>query len=297
MMSFVFKELTVSGANQGVEGTSFVINEIVDAMTTAGWSIEDDRRSQAGTTNTTTTHKVVMINNGGETGQDANIYITLVSGNSATLNSNLFGAQLHTAYDVNNHLVPAGGIKNPDTTTSSLLKTTATDSNGYTNLWVAVDKDAMIVMTNSVSTVDSILAIGRSQRFMEASAEPYGAYIYTAASFTINTTNAAGIVGNNPPQNLISAEGEFLITTLATTTQPRTGLGQSEAVWSALPVLFVADDASPIRKGVIGYVRHIFTGTTQLGGLPRVGKLIVSQTGQEFRVFGQSPNSTFLRAS
>lgn len=60
-MPFAFREVTISGILQTVEGTSAALNVITDVMVNEmGWILEDDRRAQAGSSNVTLTHKVVF---------------------------------------------------------------------------------------------------------------------------------------------------------------------------------------------------------------------------------------------
>ena len=298
-MSFAFKEVTVSGGNFDVEGTASAIDEITDVMVSAGWTIDDDRRSQPGSTSMTTTHKVVLVNDGGESGTDPNIYITLVSGTSASPGSDTVGFQVATAYDNVSHDVPASGIKIPNTNNPSFLsKKFDGDSNGYINMWIAADKDSVAVFTNSIGTRDQRVIVGKCIPFMDRDAEPYSVYLSNAGTFSATDSSVYAIVGNNPVQSIItSSDSSFSALTLTVSEEPRDGLGQDRHLYTGIPVLFSVDDTSPLLKGVLGYVDHIFTAVAQTVGLPRVGKMVVSGTGQEYIVFGQSTNSVFLRAS
>jgi hypothetical protein len=296
-MSFVFRELTVSGSNQGVEGTSGVINAITDAMTTAGWAIEDDRRSQAGSTSLVTTHKIVLKSDGGELGTSPNWYLTLTSGTSSTQGLNDIGTQISTAYDVGAHDVSASGIKNPDTGTLSSLTKLVTDSDGYNALWIAADKDVVVIVNNYVGTSFSAFYAGKAVNFLDEDKEPYGVMTRIVANHAWAGSGAVGIVGN-PPENITTgSDGYILYYAFAATNEPRVGLGNPEALFTAVPWLWVVNDASPLRKGAIGYLKHCYSGAPNTAGVPFIGKAVVSETGQEFRVFAGAAASFYLRAS
>jgi hypothetical protein len=298
-MTYVFNEVTVSGGNFDVEGTSACLDQIVTTMTTAGWSIQDDRRSQPGSTSLATTMKVVMVNNNGESGVDPNIYVTLTSGSSATTGQDDIRMQLGLAYDIGAHLVHASGLPVPNfTNPSSLSDLIATDSNGYTNMWIGCDKDALTVVTNTRATIDNTAQIGRCRKFLNNELEPYGTYIVSLASHGASTTSINGHFGNNPIHTVTATNrASFIVTAPGTTTEPRFNLGSDKFLHTGYPILYTLHDNSPAAKGTIGYVPNVFAAVSSAtAGFPRVGKLVVSGTGEEFRVFGGSL-PFFMRAS
>ena len=109
-MTFVYNEVTISGGHEGELGTSGVLNAITDAMVSAGWSLVDDRRAQAGSATLSLTHKVVLSSNGGESGTSPDIYLTITSGTAAATTASTLGMQISGAYDVGSHAVPASGV-------------------------------------------------------------------------------------------------------------------------------------------------------------------------------------------
>lgn len=294
-MVFVYNEVTVSGGNEGIVGAAGVINALTDTLVAAGWSIDDDRRSQAGSSSLATTHKIVFVNDGGEEGNHPNLYITLTSGVSATQNQTVVGMQISGAYDNVSHTVPASGVKNPDTTTLSQLRTFNVDPDGYNRLWMAADKEQITFVNNYAGNQLPLVFLGRVHKFLDDDLEPYGAIIYSPGSMAPISNGALGLVGNNPVETITAiADGDVTGMTFNVAAEPRAGLGNSEAIFTAAPLLWTLDDASPVRKGAIGHPRHCFTGASQTAGLPPFGRAVVSGTGQEFAVFGAN-NTLFLR--
>jgi len=294
---FSFKQVTISGANEGVEGTSAVINAITDVLVNeVGWLIEDDRRNQAGSTLVANTHKIVFNSNGGESGSDPNWYLTLISGSGvATANDNL-RVQVSTAYNVSTHLIPASGVGVINSTNVTSLTTTRTDSDGYNLLFVAADKDGIAIFNNFGGTFWGVLMAGKAITPFDASFEPYGVYLHTSTVPNVIGTDWRGIVGNPPSVADAANDGVTLNLNIAASQEPRSGLGNSEAIFTALPIVWSINDVSPAQKGTIGFVRHIFSLPNSSIGIPFIGKMVVPGTAQEFIVFGDSI-SIALRAS
>jgi hypothetical protein len=296
-MAFLFREVTVSGGNQALEGTSGVVNAITDFLTDIGFSIEDDRRSQPGNANDTLTHKVVFNSNGGETGLRPNWYLQVSSGTAAAVNANNIGFNASTAYDVGTHNVPASGIE-VATGALSTWRSLVTDSDGYNAMFMAGDKDGFVLVLNQNGDITQVANMGRVNTFLDEDLEPYGLLCRTSTTTAINTTDARGIVGNNPPQPLTTAQDASIgVYALAVANEPRINLGNAEALFTALPYVWLVNDASPVRKGAIGYIPHVFAGASDTAGVPFIGKAVVSGTGQEFRVFSNISTSLYLRAS
>jgi hypothetical protein len=294
-MVFSYNEVTISGGNAGIVGASSVLDAVADTMVAAGWVIDDDRRSQAGSSVLANTHKIVLRNEGGESGTSPNIYVTLTSGNSAAQNAATVGMQVSGAYDNVSHTVPASGVKNPNTTTLSQLRTFSVDADGYNRLWIAADKDQVALVNNHSGSVTPVVFLGRIHKYLDDELEPYGAIVFSPGSMTPVSNNALGIVGNNPPETITtSSDGDTVTIALTSAQEPRQGLGNQEAIFTANPILWTVDDASPVRKGVIGQIRHVWAGANQNAGLPPFGTAVVSGTGQEFAVFGGS-TTLFLR--
>jgi hypothetical protein len=296
-MVFIYREVTVSGANQGVEGSSGIINAMTDLLVDCGWSIEDDRRAQPGSTNTATTHKVVLVNNGGETGTYPNWYLTIVSGTSATQKANTVGLQVSTSYDIGAHTPAASGISHPTSTNPSSNRTFVCDSDGFNALFMSADKEGIALINNYEGIDRYQVYAGRVDSFLGPELEPYGIAVHTLLQPN-PTVVTYGIVGNNPPQELSAGQDATTLTYLLTNAQqPSQNLGQEEASWVAVPIMWVVQDASPARKGAIGYFRNMFAVATDTAGVPFIGRATVSGTGQEFRIFSGSATSLALRAS
>ena len=293
-MAFAFRQVTVSGHRVDTEGTSQAINEITDVMVNEmGWVLEEDRRSQAGSTNVTLTHKVVFKSDGGETGDQPNWYFTLTSGTSSTTGRDELGFQMCTAYNTATHDTNASGVETPPSHTTLQLYT---DSDGPGSLWISGDKDGVVLVTK-VRGTKSFMAVGRAKHFLDDTLEPYGLYCYTAInSFIPTSVSVRGIVGEPPVAIANANEGEVLAYALAATNEPRVGLGNSESVWTAMPMVFTSDDASPSRKGAIGICSNHWSATNWLTGIDEPTEFVVSGTEERYLAFGNT-TSLVIRKS
>jgi hypothetical protein len=161
---------------------------------------------------------------------------------------------------------------------------------------MAADKEGIALINNYEGIDRYQVYAGRVDSFLGPELEPYGVAVHT-----ILQPNAVvvtyGIVGN-PPQELSAGQDSTTLTYLQTNLQqPRQNLGQVEASWVAVPIMWVVQDSSPARKGAIGYFRNMFAMAVDTAGVPFIGRAAVSGTGQEFRVFSGSASSLALRAS
>jgi len=298
-MAFAFRQVTVSGGNEGIESNSSIINEITDLLVNeSGWLLEDDRRNQAGSNTLSDTHKVVFSSNGGESGTSPNWYLTLVSGTGASVGVDAISVQISTAYDSGTHSVPGSGIANVDTTSVSSLDSFNTDSDGYNALWIAADKDGVALFNNHEGSDWGVFLAGKAIPFLNEDFEPYSVYIKTNTSPDLVTNGWLGIVGN-PPENITNnGDGQsFAYSLLSDNNEPRRNLGNDRLLFTGVPYLWAIDDISPSRKGALGLVRHVLAGAAEAAGLPFVGKMRIESTGQEFICFSSSNRSTYLRAS
>jgi hypothetical protein len=295
-MSFAYRQVTISGHRIGTEGTSKAINEIVDVMVNGmGWVLEDDRRAQAGTASITTTHKVALRSNLGESGDQPEWHVVITSGNAAAAPSDLLGFQISTAYDTAAHDVPGTGIETPaDHTTMTL----ATDSDAQFILWISGSKDGVVLVTHTPASTQWV-TFGRSQHFLGNDLEPYGLYLHGATGdSTSAASTAVRSIAGQPAEAFTNAnEGEFLTYSLAATNQPQYNLGESEAIWTALPVIHSVDDQSPVRKGAIGICSNFWAAAAQAAGLLRPVEVVVSGTSETYLIFGATADSLVIRKS
>lgn len=296
-MTFSFRQVTISGANQDVEGTSAALNEITDVLVNEmGWVLEDDRRSQAGSFNETLTHKVVFNSNGGESGTEPNWYLTLTSGTSVTVGQDFLGTKIHSAYDTGTHDTAASGIESPTTLGTYTL---TTDSDGHFVMWISGDKDGIAVVTNTTTRYNYLLA-GRGTHFLDNSFEPYGLHLLTGANSTNPAVTAVrGIIGD-PPEAVDNAnEAEFLVYSLGVNNQPRAGFqGADEAQFTALPIVYLVDDSSPSRKGAIAVLTQAWSCATADAGWVREAVITVPGTpDKEYIAFPDGTNGLVIRKS
>ncbi len=293
-MAFAFREVTISGGRNDTEGTSTALNEIRDVLLNEmGWVEEDDRRTQAGSSNVANTHKVVFNADGGEDGTGPNWFLTVTSGTTAGVGSDLLGIQVASAYDVSTHDTAASGVEIPTTHTTITL---GADSNGYFNLWVSGDKDSVVFISNPRNSYTHVIA-GRGLLFLDTNAEPFGLYLKGAANTDPLSTSVRSIVGSPPVALAGTNEGEFLAPNLATTNEPRIGLGQEEAIFTILPITHLADDTSPVRKGAIGVVKNMWTGVNHSGGWIKESLLTISGSNQIYLAFPQTSDTLVVRKS
>lgn len=294
-MTFVYNEVTISGGNIGELGVTGILNAITDTMLSAGWTMEDDRRARAGSATLSLTHKVVLKSNNGESGTSPNVYFTLTSGTAAATTATTLGMQVSGAYDVGAHAVPASGVKSPNTTTLSQLRTFTVDPDGYNRLWIAADKDAISFVVNRQGTSYAVVDMGKGNNFLDETLEPYGVYLSNLTSLSSTATSIFGLLGNNPVVSInATLDSSFFTYIFAAANQPTKGLGNQEPRWAAMPIAWVSVNTSPVNKGWIGYVKHKFSGASQVEGIPVVGEAEDVTTGKKFKVFG-STLTFFLR--
>lgn len=294
-MTYSYKRVTISGMNLGVEGTSKAISEITDFMVNdCGWILEDDRRTQGGSSSLTNTHKVVLRNNKGES-NTPEWYITLASGVSATPGTNNIDLFIHTAYDTGTHTVPASGFSTPLQTARNGV-TFLVDTDGYFNMWMFGDKDSIIVINNELNTPQMLIA-GRVHPFLGAAYEPYGIYL-TAQSNSLSPlhTSVRSIIGEPPVAITAASDGNFLWHGPTTTQEPRLGHpSYREPTFTLLPILFVAQNAS--NKGAIGLVRNVWAAASESVGWVEGSILTASGSGRTYMAFTEGTASTVLRTS
>jgi len=293
-MTFAYRQVTISGHRIGFEGTSKAINEIVDVMANSmGWVLEDDRRNQAGSATLSATHKVALRSSLGESGDQPQWHVVLTSGIGAAAPSDLIGCQISTAYDTAAHDVPASGIEAPADHTSQRL---VTDSDAQFVLWISGNKDGVVLVTHAGGQFNW-LTFGRTQHFLTTSLEPYGLYIVSAAT-TINPSigSVPGIAGE-PPQTFTSTEGQFLAYSLVAGNQPQYNLGEREAIFTALPVIFGVNDTSPVRKGAIGICPNFWAAAPETAGIISPTEFVVSGTSERYMAFGGPTATLIIRKS
>lgn len=299
-MVFQYKEVVVSGTQEGVEGCSAAMAEISTFMQDCGWTLVDDRSAEPATGNDTTHMKYVFSSNG-ENGEYPTFFVTLYSGISVTQNQSRVSANVHTAYDVGSHGLPASGVTSGSTSTSlgpsaTSLNVRSQDDN--TQLFMSGDSEMVHIITrreitNEASTTMDNIYFGRFNSFMSVEENPYPLLVNGANGTTITTIgslNPKGI-GGQPPQ-AFSNNSEMEVRTYASTAysdavQPY-NLGV-DSIFVALPMIVNYDDGNPIRKGVAGTVRNgwISADATNLLNLS-----ILTASGtfgvQEYRSFTQA---------
>ena len=242
MTPFAFYETVVSGSRIDTHGVSQGILAIATGMQSMGWSIYDDQLTDPSDS------RIVMYNEEGET-TSSGIYLVVASGSTSSIYfqiANSWDAGVHQADDL---ITP--------TVVSSIPLPVTHDTSWV--LWTSGDKDSVTIV-NKVENVYYHIIAGRGENFLGPDLEPYGVYLKEGGEGTPGATDVRGIVGNPPQTLLIQNEGEFLVYPIAASNSPRTGLqgDEEDVILSALPLLFVVDDTSPLRKGAISIVKNVW---------------------------------------
>jgi hypothetical protein len=303
-MVYQYSEVKVDGTAEGVEGVSGALEQISTFMQNCGWTLVDDRSSQPGSSNIETTHKYVFSSNG-ENGEYPTFFMTLTSGTSATVNSNLLGVTAHTAYDVGTNSIPASGARTttgaattmPNTITS--LNVRSQDDN--TEIYMAGDSEMVHLVTrreitnNSSVTMDSI-SFGRFDSFMSVEENPYPMLINGANGTGIVTAGTVSprSIGGQPPRGFVNNSETTVLSTspqsYADGVQPYS-INSVDSIFFGYPMQVVYNDAtSPGWKGAAGMVRGAWLGAdaTRLLNLS-----ILTASG----TFGEQTYRTFTHAS
>jgi hypothetical protein len=249
--------------------------------------------------------KYVFSSNGEEHNYPT-FFVTLYSGSSTAQNGDVMRHQVHTAYDVGTHDVPASGVVS-DTAlgyTSQTLNIVSQTEN--THLTMAGDAEMIHVVsrketTKTSSTMDNIY-FGRFNSFDSVDDNPYPLICQGGTSFIItDQINARGI-GGNPPQGFQN-NGEMLtmVFNLNDAQQPyQMGV---DSIFFAQPIVVAYSDPTPIRKGIAGTVRNGWRGADatsllNLSILTASGTAIGVQTYQSFTRWNSVSNpSLILRKS
>ncbi len=251
-MTFAYREVTVSGIRYDTEGTSKAIKEIEDVMVNdMGWVLEEDSTTLAGSN-----HKLIMHNNGGESGLDPNFYLIMTSGTT-----NQLQLQVSTAWTAGSPgSVPGSGTVSPLTTP----RTVATDEDGNFKLWISGDKDAVNFVTNPLSSYQSA-HFGRAVPLLDTSFEPYAVYLIADAGSipSVESASAYGLISNNPIIGINANSDTTVIAYSTLTTNEPYNLddSQDQPFYTALPYLWLSDNTSPLNKGAIGLLRNVWRST------------------------------------
>jgi len=286
-MAFAFREVTISGNKVGVEGISAALNEITDVLVNEmGWELFDDRRTQAGNSNVTLTHKVVFRNNGGEDGTANSWYFTLTSGTGASVASNIIGFQMTDSYDVSTHDTSSSGVETPTSHNGGVTMTL--DSNGIFNLWVSGNKDGLVFVNNR-ENLYGMLLVGKSKTFLDSVTEPQGLYSFSSTSSTLATTLSARTIAGNPPEAFsATSDSEILSLNQSSSNEPRIGLGNTDAIFTLLPLTLTVDDTTGPRKGFIGLLQNVWSVPPTSAGWIKESLVAISGSNQTYLAFPET---------
>jgi hypothetical protein len=295
-MSFVYQNITISGARVDTEGASKFIQEASSFLQDAGWQLIDDRSAQAGSATPSLTHKLVFSSNG-EAGNYPTFYLTVFSGTAALAGSSLVTFLMSTAYDTAAHDVPSSGVSSSANNIQDSNVTLNTPSEANFEVWMSGDSEGVVFITRQTATYDSV-CLGRANSFSTVQENSFPLYIngVSSSSIVVSNANVRG-VGGNPPRafnagNEISAE----TTAFASTNQPY-DLSTTTSIFLATPIVLMYDDTTPIRKGAAGTIRNAWATAGTNAGVLSEGRLTASGTSgvQTYRVFPLTGEGLLIR--
>jgi hypothetical protein len=291
-MVFLYRRIVVSGTLPDKEGVSLGLSEISTFLQDVGWNLIDDRSAEPAT-GVRSTHMKYVFSSNGEQGQYPTFFLTLFSGTSAAQNSDAVGHQVHTAYDVGTHDIPASGVVS-DTLLGYVSNSLQIESQTENmQLWMSGDSEMVHIVseretTKNSTTMDNVY-FGRYNSFEPIYENPYP-LIAQGGTNTIVTDqiNARGI-GGNPPRAFAQNTDMTTFAALITTGQQPYNIGAVDSIFVALPLLVVYNDTSPVGKGVSGTIRNGWKGTSPSAGLLNLSFLTASGT------FGEQIYQSFSR--
>jgi hypothetical protein len=291
-MAFLYRTVMVSGTLPDKEGVSLGMEAISLFLQDVGWNLIDDRSAEPAT-GVPSTHMKYVFSSNGEQGQYPTFFLTLYSGTSAAQNSDAMGHQVHTAYDVGAHDVPASGVVS-DTLLGYVSNSLQIESQTENmQLWMSGDSEMVHIVSKRETTLNSTtmdnVYFGRYNSFEPIYENPYP-LIAQGGTNTIVTDqiNARGI-GGNPPRAFAQNTDMTTFAALITTGQQPYNIGAVDSIFVALPLLVVYNDTSPVGKGVSGTIRNGWKGTSPSAGLLNLSFLTASGT------FGEQIYQSFSR--
>lgn len=305
-MTYVYREVLISGTAEGVEGVSAGLSEISTFMQDCGWDLIDDRSAEPGTILDSTHMKYVFSSNG-EEGNYPTYFVTLTSGSTTTVNSNFMYMSLSTAYDLGAHTTPASGVHtrnlltNTDTNGDGRLQIMSQSDNTY--LYMAGDSEMVHFITrkandnNSVNTMDNVY-IGRFNSFLTVEDNPYPLMYLGVPGNNITTaitTYSRGMWGNPPQSSSLRSNITTIVPSAITSSDTNQPYNMGvDSIFIAFPIaVYYISTASFARKGVVGTVRNGWVGADRTH-LDNFSVLTASGSGgaQEYITFSQANSLT-----
>jgi len=295
-MSFQYQNFTISGSRDEIEGTSEFVTRLRNSMESAGWVIEDDRRTQAGSATDADTHKIVMKSEG-EDDSLSTFYLTIASGVSSVQNSNVVSFMMSTGYDVGTHDVPSSDAKIPANLGGSDFLNTRT-SQDY-EIWMSGDSEGVVFITRQSPATYASCYIGRCNQFTSIALDPHPLYIVAGNTTLVTKSTSAKVIAGNPPEAAAAvSEGESIGISYTAADQPYTGVHTSvNSIFVATPLVITMDDAAPsIRKGMVGTVRNAWQAAGTTSDMLAEGTLTASGSFgvQIYRAFPVSTVSSLI---
>ncbi len=294
-MVFLYRTVMVSGTLPDKEGVSEGMASISLFLQDVGWNLIDDRSAEPAT-GVPATHMKYVFSSNGEEDQYPTFFLTLYSGTNTAVNSDVMGHQVHTAYDVGAHDVPASGVVS-DTALGNANNSLQIESQSENmQLWMSGDSEMVHIVsmreTSKNSTTMDNIYFGRFNSFTDIDENPYPLIAQGGTSTIVtNQTNARGI-GGNPPQAFSNNSEMETFAVLTVSNQQPYQIGAANDIWLASPILVNYVDASPAsipRKNIAGTVRNGWRGSPPSTGMLNLSFLTASGT------FGEQIYQSFSR--
>jgi hypothetical protein len=284
-MGFYFQETVISGSRSDTHGVRKGMDDIETAMTAMGWSTYDDERASA-------TSRLIMYNEGGET-TSSGIYLVVTSGTTEILYFQLANSWDNVGHTFDDLYIPAAEA-------NAYMQV---DHDASWVLWVSGDKDSVTFVSKTRGAYGHVIA-GRGAKFYDDDFEPYSCYILTnpnivhtfrGAGDPANHLTRARVIAGNPPRTHETGEAEFLKYAIGTNNEPRIGMGQDDTVFTATPILYTADDASPLAKGALGIVKNAWVISPYSAGVHDEMRFTVEGSSEEYMAFQGTTVSLLIR--
>lgn len=286
-MTFVHKNVIISGSTSGVDSAAALLQEISGVMVAAGWTVEDDR-SAVPTTFAGAT-KIVFRSNG-ENNDLPTFYATAFSGTSTAAGGGIVAFAMHTAYDVGTHAVPASGVVTAQGVPIA-NNSVSVIANEISEVWISANAEYLVVVTRDEGNAYDSAAYGRVTQFTSLDQDPFPLFVNAEGSQGVTATNVSqvqGIAGNPPVASTTSNQAVILsFNTLTSTNQPYNMSG-ANSIFVAGPLLFAkrSNTGSP-GQGLIGMVPGHWEGAGTAANMLPQARLTASGTGgvQTYRAF------------
>lgn len=249
-MAFGYTTVTISGVLPTVDVPIEFMRFAKDYLTgTLGWTLTEDRSTQAGA------NSKIILHSNGEDNTASTFYLVLSSGTDGV------DIQAATFWNTSTHTV-GSGVATPTTQTSATIPATQAKITKY---WISGDKDAVTFIGRRSGNYFGS-HVGRIRSLYPASADPFPIYVVGAGnSFgvdTLSSTNSSASSFLDATSALIGGECDWepiigVGETLGSDQTPDNVFGSMER-FTCFPLIVGISDNSPVRRSVRGFSTNIW---------------------------------------